>query len=43
MNKVIALVGMPGSGKSIVGDIFVTEGFNYIRFGQITLDIVKER
>ncbi len=43
MNKIVALVGMPGSGKSIVGDFFKESGFSYIRFGQITLDIVKER
>ena len=43
MEKIIALVGMPGSGKSIVGDFFKSAGFSYIRFGQITLDIIKER
>ncbi|MFH1474028.1 MAG: AAA family ATPase [Candidatus Aenigmatarchaeota archaeon] len=41
--KVIALVGMTGSGKSTVADMLVKKGFQFIRFGQITLDIVKER
>ncbi|MFC2134535.1 AAA family ATPase [Bacteroidota bacterium] len=43
MNKFIALVGMCGSGKSVVADELVRQGFNFFRFGQITLDIVKER
>jgi dephospho-CoA kinase len=41
--KIIALVGMTGSGKSVVADTLVKKGFQFIRFGQITLDIVKER
>ena len=40
---IIALVGMTGSGKSKVADMLVEKGFHFIRFGQITLDIVKER
>lgn len=43
MNKFIALVGMTGSGKSVVADYLVKKKFNFVRFGQITLDIVKER
>ncbi|MDA3799951.1 MAG: AAA family ATPase [Kiritimatiellae bacterium] len=44
MNKFIALVGMTGSGKSVVADFLVNErNFSFVRFGQITLDIVKER
>jgi len=42
-NKVICVVGMPGSGKSLVSDELVKHGFAYIRFGQITLDKVKEK
>ena len=34
---------MPGSGKSIVSDFFVEKGFQYVRFGQITLDEVVKR
>ena len=43
MNKIICLVGMCGSGKSVVADVLVSKGFQFARFGQITLDIVKER
>jgi len=43
MNKLICLVGMTGSGKSVVADYLVKNGFGFFRFGQITLDIVKER
>ncbi len=42
-NKIICIVGMTGSGKSVVADELVKEGFAFLRFGQITLDIVKER
>lgn len=42
-NKVIALVGMCGAGKSEVADQFIKRGCSYIRFGQITLDEVKRR
>lgn len=41
--KIIAIVGMCGSGKSEVADIFINEGYEYLRFGQITLDEVKKR
>ncbi|MCF7866273.1 AAA family ATPase [Candidatus Woesearchaeota archaeon] len=43
MNKIIALVGMTGAGKTFVADELVKKGFSFLRFGQITLDIVKER
>jgi len=43
MNQIICVVGMTGSGKSEVADELVREGFKFVRFGQITLDIVKER
>jgi len=42
-NKIICVVGMPGSGKSVVADELIKKGFAFLRFGQITLDIVKER
>lgn len=38
MKKVIAIVGMPGAGKSEVADFFVRKGFSYIRLGQMALD-----
>ena len=43
MNHVVAIVGMCGAGKSTVSDIFVKKRYAFVRFGQITLDIVKER
>lgn len=42
-NKVICVVGMAGAGKSLVADELVKQGFEYLRFGQITLDEVKAR
>ena len=43
MFKLVCLVGMPGAGKSIVGKIFSEHHFSYLRFGQITIDLMKER
>ncbi len=43
MNKFIALVGMAGAGKSEVANEFIKRGYQYIRFGQITLDEIKKR
>jgi dephospho-CoA kinase len=43
MNKIICVVGMTGSGKSVVSDYFVNKGYSYLRFGQITMDIIKEK
>jgi len=34
---------MTGSGKSVVSDMFVKKGYKFFRFGQITLDLVKEK
>jgi dephospho-CoA kinase len=42
MNKLFAIVGMCGSGKSIACDSLRSRGWNYIRFGQITIDRLKE-
>lgn len=41
--KIIAIVGMCGSGKSILADELVKLGWGFVRFGQVTLDIAKER
>ncbi len=41
-NKIVCVAGMPGSGKSIVSDELAKRGFAYLRFGQITLDKIKE-
>jgi len=43
MNKFIALVGMAGSGKSVVADTLINQGYQFFRFGQITIDIIRER
>ena len=42
-NKIIALVGMCGTGKSVVCDLFCEKGFNKIYFGQVTMDELKAR
>lgn len=42
-NKIICVVGMPGSGKSEAADELVKKDFAFLRFGQITLDKVKEK
>lgn len=41
--KIIAIVGMCGSGKSILADELVRRGCGFVRFGQLTLDIIKEK
>ena len=41
--EIIAVVGMCGAGKSVVSDFFVDRGYKFLRFGQITLDEVRER
>lgn len=42
MNKLIAIVGMSGSGKSIASDYLESKGYNKIYFGGVVLDKVKE-
>lgn len=41
-NKIVCIAGMAGAGKSIVSDELVKKGFAFLRFGQITLDKIKE-
>lgn len=41
--KIIAIVGMAGSGKSEVADFLIKKGYEYVRLGQIALDILKEK
>ncbi len=43
MNKLFAIVGMCGSGKSVACDALRDLGWKYIRFGQLTIDRLKER
>ncbi len=40
-NKIVAIVGMCGAGKSQVADYLVKRGYAYLRFGQVTLDLLK--
>ena len=41
--RVVALVGMPGSGKSEVARVFEANGYRTVRFGDITDEEVKKR
>lgn len=43
MHKLVCITGLTGSGKSVASDYFVKKGFQFLRFGQITLDEVKKR
>lgn len=43
MNKIVVLVGMPGSGKSVASDHLRSFGFAYLRFGQVTIDELERR
>lgn len=41
--KIIAVVGMCGSGKSVATDEFVKRGWLKVYFGKVTFDIMKDR
>lgn len=43
MNKIVAIVGMCGSGKSIATDIFTRQGFEKVYFGNVTMQQLKEK
>ncbi|MFH1134156.1 MAG: AAA family ATPase [Nanoarchaeota archaeon] len=43
MKRIIAFVGMAGSGKSIATDIAVTLGYHRIHFGDLTMDELQRR
>ncbi len=43
MNKVVAIVGMAGSGKSEVARVFVEHGYARVRFGDVTDAEMKKR
>lgn len=42
MNKIIAIVGMCGSGKSVACDYLLKRDFKKVYFGGVTLDKLKE-
>jgi dephospho-CoA kinase len=43
MHKILAIVGMPGSGKTEVARYLEKKGFAYLRFGQVVLDEALRR
>lgn len=42
-NKIIAVVGMCGAGKSVACDYFKKKGYGYVYFGGATMDELKKR
>lgn len=42
MYAIVAFVGMPGAGKSTAADCLVEMGWTYVRFGQVTIDRLRE-
>ncbi|HLC67995.1 MAG TPA: AAA family ATPase [archaeon] len=43
MPKIVAIVGMPGAGKTEAAEFFVKKGFQFIRLGQLTMDEIKSQ
>ena len=41
--KIVAIVGMPGAGKSEVARVFERQGFTRIRFGDVTDREIRQR
>lgn len=42
MNKIVAIVGMCGSGKSIASEFYEKRGYQKVYFGGVTMDKLKE-
>ena len=42
MNKIVAIVGMAGSGKSIASSYFEENGYNLVYFGGVIYEKMKE-
>ena len=42
MNKIIAIVGMCGSGKSVASEFFEKRGYTSVYFGGVTMEKLKE-
>lgn len=42
MNKIIAIVGMCGSGKSIASDYYEARGYKKVYFGGVTMDQLEK-
>jgi len=43
MKKIIAIVGMPGAGKTEAAEYLATKGIPFVRFGEITEEEVRKR
>lgn len=43
MNRIVALVGMCGSGKSVICDYFQKLGWEFVYFGGVTMEELKRR
>lgn len=43
MNRLVCIVGMTGSGKTVLSEHFTKKGYQFVRFGQITLDVVIKK
>lgn len=43
VSKVVALVGMPGAGKSLVSDYLRNKGYPIVHFGNIVVKELKDR
>ena len=43
MNKIIAIVGMCGSGKSVASELLESIGYKRVYFGGVTMDKLKEK
>jgi dephospho-CoA kinase len=42
MNKIIALTGLCGAGKTTAALIIQEQGYQYLRFGQIVMDVLQQ-
>ena len=42
MHLIVAIVGMTGSGKSTAAECLVDRGWRHIRFGQVTIDRLRD-
>ena len=42
MKKIVAIVGMCGSGKSVASDILVNKGWKKVYFGGVTMEKLQE-
>ena len=42
MGNIVAVVGMCGSGKSVVTEVFTDRGWKSVYFGGVTMKIIAE-